>query len=70
MVTYSKEKIDALIQLIEKEANRETFYDDNEYGDIYDASGGNADDAYSIGEEDGKTYFARELRSFLKNFNN
>ena len=40
-------------------ANKETIYDKELSPD--EASGGNYDDAYSIGSEDGEIYLAREV---------
>lgn len=38
----------------------------NEDFNAYEASGGNFDDAYNIGVEDGRTMLARELLELIK----
>ena len=49
-----------LKELLENIAKRETWLDDEDFNP-YDFSGGNYDDAYFSGREDGRTELAREL---------
>lgn len=42
----------------------------NENLNAYEASGGNFDDAYAYGVEDGKYYFAKELLVTIKKIEN
>lgn len=46
-----------LIEGLKKMARREPWADDA----VYDNSGGNYDDAYAGGIDDGQTYLAREI---------
>ena len=49
-----------LIELLEELAKKKTWYDREDY-DPQDLSGGNFDDAYSRGCDDGEVALAREL---------
>ncbi len=60
-------KIEALEAYIRKIAENEALFEDVEFNPC-DFSGGNFDDAYSIGVDDGEIVFAREL--IKKFFNN
>ena len=53
-------EIEKLIQYLKELANGEVRSDDEEFNP-QDYAGGNFDDAYSMGVEDGTTLFAREL---------
>lgn len=53
-----------LIATIRDTANLPAFSDDMEFN-AYDCSGGNYDDAYAYGVEDGKILFARKLLKCL-----
>lgn len=66
VMNIDTEKLAKVIALIEKTANYSTRTDDNEDFNPSDASGGNFDDAYQIGLEDGEINFARELQSILE----
>jgi len=75
-VFYNKLKeminLDLLKELIEKinsKADDETCTDDNEDFNAMDASGGNFDDAYDLGCEDGEVWFARELQYIIEKYN-
>ena len=56
----------AFIERLKKAARRETW-DEGEDGGFnpYDFSGGNFDDAYQGGQDDGETHLAREILSAL-----
>lgn len=49
-----------LVELLEELAKKKTWYDREDY-DTQDLSGGNFDDAYSRGCDDGEVALAREL---------
>lgn len=53
-----------IVELIEKTAGQKTSLDCDDFS-VYDYSGGNIDDAYSIGTVHGEIIFARELRQLL-----
>ena len=55
----------AFIERLKKAARRETWDEDAEDFNPYDRSGGNFDDAYFGGQEDGETHLAREILSNL-----
>ena len=45
-------------------ARRESLFDNEKYS-IFEESGGNVDDAYSLGLEDGEISLARELLNLI-----
>lgn len=49
-----------LLEYLKKLAARETWYDDGDFNPC-NFSGGNYDDAYYGGSEDGRTELAREI---------
>lgn len=53
---FPQEIIDQLIKLAQQTAK----YDDDDFN-AYDYSGGNIDDAYGIGQDDGKISLARQI---------
>lgn len=55
--------------LLEKLAARELHlnYEDLPYTTAYDVSGGNFDDAFYLGSEDGQTELARQILKMLNN---
>lgn len=53
------------IAKLKKAAQRETWDDDAENFNPHDHSGGNFDDAYFHGQEDGETHLAREILTGL-----
>ena len=55
-----EQKLEILLQAIKKVAFR-TIQSDNEDFDLNDYAGGNIDDAYEIGQNEGEVYFARQL---------
>lgn len=64
------EKIGKLLQIIEEKSKLETYAEEGEnssegYFDAQDASGDNFDDAYGLGQEDGKIEFARQLMKLI-----
>lgn len=61
----TNEKIAKLIVEIERVANK-TAASDSEDFNAYDASGGNFDDAYQLGTEDGEIFLASRLINILK----
>lgn len=60
------EKLAKVIALIEKTADYKTHTDDNDDFNPMDFSGGNFDDCYQMGCEDGEINFARELMALLE----
>jgi hypothetical protein len=64
--------IDKLIEFVEKKAKEKLLYEEHreEYKDqgfyIDDYAGGNIDDSYSLGREDGEISFAREVLNLIK----
>ena len=54
-----------LIQKIKEVADKNVRSDDPDFA-VYDYCGGNMDDAYSAGCEDGEVIFARQLLELLK----
>lgn len=60
------EKLAKVIALIEKTADYTTRADDTEDFNPMDFSGGNFDDCYQMGCEDGEINFARELMALLE----
>jgi hypothetical protein len=60
----TNDKINKLIEAIEKNTSRRTLSDNDDY--VYEACGGNFDDAYSLGREDGITDFSRDLMNILE----
>lgn len=61
-----EEMYDHLLQMIIEKANYQTHREDGEestegYFDPQDASGGNFDDAFDMGTEDGEIEYARHL---------
>ena len=65
-MNINTEKLVKLIALIEKTAEYDTRTDDNEDFNPMDHSGGNFDDCYQMGCEDGEINFARELMAILE----
>lgn len=57
--------IELLIKEIKQKAEQEAKFD-NEGFNAYDWSGGNFDDAYSIGIEDGEVSICRRLLKYIK----
>ncbi len=60
----SKELSDAMLEKLRKQAKRETLQEAQVADDSItpmDCSGGNFDDAWAGGEEDGATWLAREI---------
>ncbi len=55
--------IEELRLFLEQVAAKGTSYDNDEDFGIYEASGNNLDDAYSIGADDGRIELAKELLS-------
>jgi hypothetical protein len=59
--------MEKLIQKIKETAAKEALGDDeDEDSSVYDCCGGNIDDAYSAGCEDGEVIFARQLLEMIK----
>lgn len=58
--------LDQLLNAIRVNSRGATLNDDEENFDIQGACGGNFDDAYSLGVDDGYTLFARELMKIIK----
>lgn len=59
---------DEMINRLRKLANKTTIldvYDENETVDLYSDFGGNIDDAYFGGQDDGEIYLAREILTAL-----
>jgi hypothetical protein len=56
------------VERLKKAAKRQCWTEDEESEDaiINDYAGGNIDDAYQGGVEDGETYLAREILTHLK----
>lgn len=54
-----------MIDLLKRIASQPTLCDNEDFNP-YDASGGNYDDAYYMGSEDGYTKLAREILTQLK----
>ena len=65
MARTDEEKLKILLELIEKKAKESSFYEDPE-SDLYSCSGGNIDDAFSIGSDDGEICFAKKLLDSIK----
>ena len=65
-MNINTEKLAKLIALIEKTAEYDTHTDDNEDFNPMDNSGGNFDDCYQMGCEDGEINFARELIAIIE----
>lgn len=59
-----EETLKKLMDTINTHAKRKTVVDVG--NDVYGVSGGNIDDAYSAGIQDGYTYFARDLKRMLE----
>ena len=57
--------LDELTKIIDETASKEASYQIPGEVTIYDLSGGNYDDAYSIGLEDGEIWFAQRLKKVL-----
>jgi hypothetical protein len=57
-------KNEMIVEKLKKLARRECYDEDSEFIP-YDAFGGNMDDAYAGGQEDGETQLARELLTEL-----
>lgn len=64
-MTIDTDKLAKLITLIEKTAAFKAHSDGNEDFNPHDYSGGNIDDAYQLGYDDGEIKFARRLMSIL-----
>mgnify|MGYP006284910695 CR=1 FL=1 len=64
-MTIDTEKLEKILALIEKTAESDAFSDDEDFN-VQDHAGGNFDDAYALGVDDGYTLFARELKSILE----
>lgn len=63
-----KEKLQSLYEEISIIADKEMFVDNDsqdDHIDISDACGGNFDDAYNIGSDDGEIYYARIIKNKL-----
>jgi len=56
--------MEKLIALINAKAAEKARGDNDEFNAM-DWSGGNFDDAYSIGTDDGEIFFARQLKALL-----
>ncbi len=56
---------DELLKRLKEVAARECWSDDPEWEGANDYAGGNIDDAYSGGCEDGEAHFAREVLKVL-----
>ncbi len=66
----NEELVKKLLQDIQTMANEDGVGDDPDFC-ASDYSGGNYDDAYSLGCDDGEIYYARELRGrYSKLFEN
>lgn len=58
--------MDKIIERIREKAKEEISHNgDDPMCSIYDLCGGNYDDAYYVGRDDGAIYFARELSNLL-----
>ena len=55
-----------LLQIIKNKAAEDTCHERNPGYSAYEGSGGNYDDAFYSGTQDGEIYFARELLKLLK----
>ena len=60
-----------VIKLIKKTANQEAptdgyDFESGQYFNPMDASGGNFDDAFELGEEEGAIHFARRLLNIIE----
>lgn len=64
----TEQQLIALIERIKSEAASKSVYDDEDDDDYnpYDASGGNFDDAFSNGIDEGFIMFARVLMDIIK----
>lgn len=60
-MNYTIELGDAEIAVLKKLARRETLHEGDGDNNIYDYCGGNYDDAYQLGLDDGETYEARAI---------
>lgn len=60
MKTLTEEQIKKLVEKIEAQAAKSAHFDREDFN-ACDYSGGNFDDAYSLGVSDGETSFARDL---------
>lgn len=56
---------EAIIEKLKQTAKRSAHTDDIEEFNPYEFSGGNFDDAYFAGQEDGETLLARQILSDL-----
>jgi hypothetical protein len=56
----------ALLEKIREVAAKKSIYDSGEYVDLSDYHGGNYDDAYYKGTEEGEISFARELLAYIE----
>jgi hypothetical protein len=54
------------VERLKKAAERQSWTEKDEDSIIDDYAGGNVDDAYHGGVEDGETYLAREILTHLK----
>ena len=58
-----------IMNKIREIASKQTDIETDEYFNIYDACGGNFDDAYYIGIQEGQIIFARQLLSMMESNN-
>lgn len=62
----TKEKIiDILIKVAEKKTCRDISLEEGDYFNIDDFAGGNIDDAYNLGLQDGEIELARRILQFF-----
>lgn len=61
-MNYTIELSDDEIAALKKKARRETLYEgEDDDNNIYDYCGGNYDDAYQFGLDDGEAFGARDI---------
>lgn len=58
-------KINLIIDTIKKKAAEKTNFEADDNFSPFDHSGGNYDDAWKLGTDDGEIYFARFLEQIL-----
>jgi len=61
----SNAKLAKILELIEKKSQLKTMSDSHPDSNVFDISGGNYDDAYGLGVDDGEISFARELQNIV-----
>lgn len=60
--------LEEIREFIREAAKRKSLLDKEDFN-IYDWSGGNVDDAFSLGLQEGETLLAQEIEAILNNYN-